>query len=258
MDYNYHTHTYRCNHASGTDEEDVISAIKNGIKWLGFSDHIPFRFPNGSESGYRVPMDKAREYVDSISNLREKYKDVIDIKIGFEMEYYPLFFNQMVENAKGFGAEYLILGQHFLFNEYPTIVGTSAQTDNPELLGAYVSNVLDGIKSGVFSYVAHPDIMNFVGEKEIYLDKMQEICKASKEYNVPLEVNFLGIRGNRHYPNKLFLELMGKVQNPVTFGCDAHTAEDVFDKDSYVIAKSFVKEYNLNYVGKPNIIPILK
>ena len=37
---NYHTHTTRCYHASGKDEEYVKAAIKAGIKELGFSDHI--------------------------------------------------------------------------------------------------------------------------------------------------------------------------------------------------------------------------
>lgn len=39
---NYHTHTSRCGHAVGEDEEYVINAIKSGIKVLGFSDHVPF------------------------------------------------------------------------------------------------------------------------------------------------------------------------------------------------------------------------
>ncbi|MBQ7793091.1 MAG: hypothetical protein IJ366_01090 [Clostridia bacterium] len=46
--------------------------------------------------------------------LKEKYKDEIDIKIGFEIEYYPDEFNNMLKNAIDLGAEYLILGQHFL------------------------------------------------------------------------------------------------------------------------------------------------
>lgn len=36
---NYHTHTYRCMHACGSDEDYVISAIKGGYQVLGFSDH---------------------------------------------------------------------------------------------------------------------------------------------------------------------------------------------------------------------------
>ncbi len=35
---NYHTHTKRCGHAKGTDEEYVIAAIEGGFDELGFSD----------------------------------------------------------------------------------------------------------------------------------------------------------------------------------------------------------------------------
>ena len=39
MKTNYHTHTTRCMHAVGSDEEYVLSAIKGGFQILGFSDH---------------------------------------------------------------------------------------------------------------------------------------------------------------------------------------------------------------------------
>ena len=42
---NFHTHTYRCHHASGTDREYVESAIRAGVKVLGFADHSPYWFP---------------------------------------------------------------------------------------------------------------------------------------------------------------------------------------------------------------------
>ena len=93
MNYNYHTHTYRCGHANGADEDYIKRAIEGGIKTLGFSDHVPLRFADGSESSYRCPTDEAEEYIESITALREKYRDKLDIKIGFEMEYYPTLFD---------------------------------------------------------------------------------------------------------------------------------------------------------------------
>lgn len=42
--FNLHTHTYRCHHAKGTDEEYVIKAIENGYDLIGFSDHAPYLF----------------------------------------------------------------------------------------------------------------------------------------------------------------------------------------------------------------------
>ena len=44
MKTNYHTHTTRCHHATGSDEEFVLSAIKGGYQELGFSDHTPVSY----------------------------------------------------------------------------------------------------------------------------------------------------------------------------------------------------------------------
>ena len=38
---NYHTHTARCGHAEGTEEEYILTALRCGFKVLGFSDHTP-------------------------------------------------------------------------------------------------------------------------------------------------------------------------------------------------------------------------
>ena len=53
---NYHTHTFRCNHARGSEREYIETAISRGLSVLGFSDHVPYPFPNGYESGFRVPL----------------------------------------------------------------------------------------------------------------------------------------------------------------------------------------------------------
>ena len=52
MKYTYHTHTARCHHATGEDEEYVRAAIDAGIKVLGFSDHAPMPYPGGYVSYY--------------------------------------------------------------------------------------------------------------------------------------------------------------------------------------------------------------
>ena len=44
MKTNYHTHTFRCNHAAERDEDYVLAALKNGYAILGFSDHTPWPY----------------------------------------------------------------------------------------------------------------------------------------------------------------------------------------------------------------------
>lgn len=253
MIYNYHTHTARCRHAFDTDEEYVLRAIEGGIRYMGFSDHAPFLFPGGFESHYRILMSEIQDYFNEINRLREKYKDKIDIKIGFELEYDPDYFEDMLNTARELGAEYLILGQHYLGGELPSGVPSRRATKNPDDIIEYTNNILAAIKSGVFTYVAHPDIINFVGDDEIYREQMLKICRASKEYDVPLEINFLGIREKRNYPCDKFFAIAGEVGAPITFGFDAHEKESAYDSESLKVAIEMVKRHSLNYIGMPRL-----
>ena len=251
MDYNYHTHTVRCGHATDTDEEYIQRAIECGIKYMGFSDHIPFCFPGGYESFYRVPVAEVEDYFSSINSLREKYKNQIDIKIGFEMEYYPEHFEQMLKNAREYGAEYLILGQHFVFpkEDDGDYAGNGVKE---EILREYTRCVMSAMASGVFSYLAHPDLCACEDEK-LYEEEARKICIASRIYDVPLEINLLGIRSKRSYPNEKFWKIAGEEKSPVTFGFDSHDAQNAYDGESLVKAKEMVEKFALNYIGRPKL-----
>lgn len=253
MIYNYHTHTVRCRHAKGSDEDYIIRAMEAGIKYLGFSDHAPYIFPDGYENLYRVQMCDGESYVRDLSILREKYKNDIQISIGFEMEYYPQYFEQMLKIARNVGAEYLILGQHFILGEHPDGIGSIGPTDSAEHLRIYVDEVIEGMKTGVFSYVAHPDLVCFTGDEEIYKSEIKRLCNVSKKLDVPLEINLAGVRHNKFYPSERFWEIAGKVGSPVTIGYDAHSSKDFMKKEQLHFASELIKRYKLNYIGMPRL-----
>ena len=253
MDYNYHTHTSRCGHATGSDEEYIINAIEAGIKYLGFSDHAPYVFSDGHEDNWRVPLSEADGYVKSINLLREKYRDKVQILIGFEMEYYKDHFEEMLNIARKCGAEYLILAQHFIKGQHPNGVGSVGPTDSEEHLSCYVDEVIDGMKTGLFTYVAHPDLVCFTGDDQVYHKHITRLCLAAKELNIPLEINLLGIRYNKHYPAEKFWQIVGEIGSPVTIGYDAHDSKNFLDTVQLRKANELIKRYNLNYIGKPHI-----
>lgn len=253
MDYNFHTHTIRCRHASGSDEDYIKCAIEAGIKHLGFSDHAPFVFPDGYENRYRMPMLDGEGYVKDLRLLRKKYKDKIDIHIGLEMEYYPVYFEEMLKIARNIQAEYLILGQHFIMNEHPNGIGSVGPTDSVQHLKTYVDEVICAMESGLFSFVAHPDLVIFVGDDSIYDSEITRLSLASKELDVPLEINLAGIRGKKHYPSERFWQIVGRVGAPVTIGYDAHACEDFLGKEQLSTAKELIQRYRLNYIGMPKI-----
>ena len=69
MRANYHTHTWRCNHAVGSEEDYVIHAIEQGFDILGFSDHTPQFFRDGYRSGIRMDPEELPNYCRVIREL---------------------------------------------------------------------------------------------------------------------------------------------------------------------------------------------
>ena len=59
MKANYHTHTQRCLHAKGAEEDYVRSALQAGMDILGFTDHAPF--PD-HDFGKRFPIPATEDH----------------------------------------------------------------------------------------------------------------------------------------------------------------------------------------------------
>ena len=251
---NYHTHTYRCHHARGTERGYIDTAIAGGIKYLGFSEHAPFVFPSGKESSHRMYMEDRFGYVDRLRRLREEYKGRIDLKIGFELEYCREHFREMFNIAKDCGVEYLILGQHTIGDNDD--VWSTKESDSVERLDNYVEHVCEAMRTGVFSYVAHPDVINFTGDTDVYLEKMRRICETSLETGIPLEINFWGMHENKHYPRADFWKMVGEMGCDVVYGCDAHERSAVYDERSLGIAEDMRKKYGLKVIDIPHMIDI--
>ena len=244
---NFHTHTRRCHHAKGEDREYVLAAIAAGIKYLGFADHSPYWFPGEYYSTHRMKPSEVPEYVGSIQALREEFKDEITIYIGYEMEYYPDYFGKAMEIIDSAPHDYLILGQHYINNEIGQTHCAFASSD-PAVLDAYVKQVIDGMKTGKFFYVCHPDVINFTGDADYYKMKMTELCTEAKTLDIPLEINFLGIRSEKHYPTDAFWKIAGDIGCRAIFGCDAHSPREMALQSDITAAQHIADKFGLNII----------
>lgn len=227
MLYNYHTHTKRCNHAKGEDKEYVEAAIKAGFKTLGFSDHAPYLFPEGAKhSTHRMTTAEISDYVGSVRALAKEYEKDIRILCGFELEYYPDFHKEEVAFLREHNPDYLILGQHFLGNELALQVARGKE-DN--ILSWYVTQVLAGLATGDFLYLAHPDVCGYTYSAERIDFEYRRLCEGAKRMGIPLEVNLLGSRESRWYPKRKFFEIAAEVGNEIVFGTDSHSPQTLLD-----------------------------
>lgn len=245
---NYHTHTPRCHHAVGSERMYIEAAIAKGFQTLGFSDHVPWPFKDGFVSKIRMGMEDLDDYFDTLLRLREEYKDRIEIPIGFEAEYFPSMFEELMGVLRNYPLDYLILGQHNVRDEAEGFYA-GAPTEDPQRLIDYVDVTIEGIRTGVFSYVAHPDLIRFDyrGREELYRQEMGRLCVAAKECGIPLEVNFYGYTTKRNYPCGEFFRLASSLGSSFILGCDAHQPWLLAQPEEVSGLEEFLKRNQISY-----------
>ncbi len=241
---NYHTHSVRCKHATGTEEEYVRCAIDAGLQILGFSDHTPYPFPGGYVSSFRMPVEQLADYADSVRAVQKQYAGQIQIHLGVEAEYYPKYFPDMVQLLRDNGVEYMILGQHLLGNEIDTMRDGLPSGDEAKL-EQFCNQAIEAMHTGLFTYFAHPDLFHFEGDKNVYQQHMRRVCKAARECGIPLELNLLGLYVGRHYPHPDFFEVVAEEGCQVILGKDAHQPQFLLDQEIVVQGLSILHRFGL-------------
>lgn len=249
---NYHTHTKRCHHAVGEDREYIESAIKAGIKFLGFSDHVAWPYESGYVSPTRMRLDEMGGYINDIRRLADEYKDQITIYCGFEAEYFPSMFEKFKKNMSQYDYDYLILGPHFPGTEELGVYYGNP-FNNTDYLKMYVEHNIEAMDTGYYIYLAHPDIGNFTGDQELYTRGLRKLCAAAKAHNMPIEFNLLGFRRKSHYPSIRLLEIAKELGNDMIIGVDAHDPKHFSDPKVYSDAYELIDKYGINIIDKLDI-----
>ncbi len=250
MKYNYHSHTVRCHHASGSQREFVEKAIESGFQKWGFSDHTPYPFPEGYVSSFRMLPAELEGYVRETLDLKKEYQNEIEIHLGLEVEYYPKHFEALLRLCEDYPIEYFLLAQHCLRNEYDGIP-SGAPTGDEKVLAEYCEQVCAAMDAGRFLYIAHPDLINYTGPDEIYEKHMRPFIRKAKAHHLPLEINFLGLNERRNYPAQRFWKLAGEEGAEAVFGVDAHHVETIHLPECEKEARAMVKKYHLNLLEDP-------
>lgn len=257
MRTNYHTHTYRCRHASGSEKQYVKNAIATGFEELGFSDHCPWPFDDGYESTMRMRPDEFRGYLETVRGLGERYAREINIYCGLECEYYPAMLPWMQELKEKNNLDYLILGNHFDTDERTGMYFGSVTTVGG--LHGYADRTTKGMMTGMFVYLAHPDLC-FRAYHKFDADCIavsRELCKCAHELNMPLEFNLQGVRYKRQggcpglgYPCEKFWEIAAQEDNKCIIGIDAHQAERLSETDVYDGAAGYLASLGIERIEK--------
>lgn len=225
---NYHTHNFLCGHAGGTVKDYVESAVRNGLKVIGISDH--FAAPIASRSPYITPQTLGSRYLSQFDEARALFGGRIDILSAVEIEYfegYDDYYKYLLDRL-----DYLVLGQHeFIYKgvRYDSFFD-GVNDDN---ITAYFKSVELGLKSGYFAILAHPDLIFYrcpaITEK--MAAAFENTVRTAVDCGVALELNANGIRSHAfRYPTDLLIELCQKHNAKVVVSSDCHSPDVLCDE----------------------------
>ena len=262
-EYVFHSHTFRCGHATDDIENYVTEANKLGYKKYGVSDHV--FLPGVICPGIRGDYSLLGEYIDEFKRCKALYGKQIEMYLGFECEwsiYYKKYYESLLRDR---GFDYLICGQHMSFDE--NFESHWYFSEDPELqrkgLLKYRDDILEGIKSGLFLYIAHPDLFFHMCDEvtPIYEQITKEIIDAAIEFNVPLEINVHGIlnKKNRNsskyfgYPCDYFWQQAAKTNVQIVYGGDFHGPWEMTSEELQQEAEDLIKRCNVKLANIDNV-----
>ena len=235
IDKNYHTHTWRCKHASQDVSAYCQAAVNCGLTVLGISDHTAL--PDNRWPNIRMDIDELPLYCEAID---QAVKDFPQLKVlkSAECEYateYDSFFRDKLLSELEF--DYLVGAAHFfpMDGDWRSSYGGA---DSLKSLRAYSKYFIQSMESGLFAFMAHPDLFgnSYLTWDDNTIAASHDIFTAAAELKVPLEINGYGLRKPKidtpegvrcMYPWLPFWEMASDYDILYIVNSDAHHPDDV-------------------------------
>ncbi|MBP2019339.1 histidinol-phosphatase (PHP family) [Symbiobacterium terraclitae] len=231
----YHTHTVRCGHATGSMEAYVEAAIARGLGEIGFSDHVPMYWlpEERRDPTCAMAMAELEEYVSDVLRIRERYPE-IPVRLGLEADYVPGHEEALSRLLEAYPWDYVIGSVHFLGEwnfDHPDYVRRYDEWDIGALYDRFFALERAAAESGLFDFLAHIDLIKKFGHRPAHsLDAAYaELADAIARAGVAIELSTAGLRKpvGEVYPAPALLRACCERGVPLVISSDAHAPGEV-------------------------------
>ncbi len=228
MTADYHMHTPLCRHAEGNPSAYADRALELGLPEIGFSDHSPM--PSLFDD-WRMLIEELPQYFVMVEEARASHP-TLPIRLGLECDFLPGH-EPWLEKLAGLAEwDYLIGSVHYIAPDW--------DVDNPKWLGSgrwaqhtveeiwlqYTKACVEGIRSGLFDFWSHPDLVKKFGHRPPGdLSRYYEpVIQALVDTKGAFEINTAGLRNPSAeiYPAPGFLKMAATAGLSLVISSDAH------------------------------------
>lgn len=253
QNFSLHTHTKGFD-GRNTVEEMVLAAQNVGFEKLGISNHFivhpsikdtkmyAYALKGGYSNIYSTTFDEAVEkfkpHYEEIDQISQKTG--FKIYKGMEVDFfaYDGWRNGFEKACEILKPDYIIGSAHFIHTRH-TLYNThdlknASKEEQNLLLHKYYQNLRAAAQSGIFNFLAHPDLMKKVGLglEDKWIAEERQTVEAISASNVAVEINTSGFKlpYGEPYPSKRILIMLAENKVPVIISDDAHNVERLGDR----------------------------
>ncbi|MBN1572184.1 MAG: histidinol-phosphatase [Deltaproteobacteria bacterium] len=217
---------------------DMARAAKGaGINVLGFSEHFPrppgYDYP-AEDFNHTALASRWFDYASEVNRLKASSGDTPKILFGTEIDYLPDEEETLRAGLSAFNFDFIIGSVHMIGKwgfDYNQKEWEGKDID--AIYDAYWENMFKLLKSGLFDFVGHLDIIKVFRDsrppKRDHTGSAREFLKEVAKRGLTIEINSGGLRKacRELTPSVGLIKEAVALRIPLTLGSDAHRAEDV-------------------------------
>ncbi len=249
--FDLHVHT-TFSDGDNTPEEVINAAIEKGMKRIGISDHSYTFF----DKRYCMKEEDIDRYFETISALKEKYKNKIEVLCGIEQDMYSLCPTDRYDYVIGsahymkFGEEYAAVDASFKRADGLTCVhAAAAKYENGDLYAIaekYFETVSHVVEKTGCDIIGHFDLISKFNEtytlydesEPRYRDAAVAAADALLKTGRPFEINMGAIaKGIKTvpYPSPFLYKYIKEHGGKFVLSSDSHKIETIcFNFEKYI------------------------
>lgn len=261
---NYHTHTLYSD-GKGTMQEVIEKAIELKLNSIAFSDHSPLPF----ETIFSFKLENKEEYLDTFNQLKDRYKDQINLYMSMEVDYIPGISKDFSFNKTEFRTDFLIGGVHMVkasngelwftdgpdYKIYDQGLKDLFDNDIKKAVRTFYYQTNEMIENQEFEIIAHFDKIKmhnrnryFSEDEKWYKHLVAETIELIKQKNIIVEINTRGLykkRSDTTFPSPEIIKTLYELNIPMIVSSDAHLPEELvlgFDYAEKLLKQFGIKE----------------
>jgi len=227
----YHVHTSLCDHAQGTMEAYIQRAVDIGLRDICFLDHLTMQ-PSGnnlSMTAAEIPL-----YFQALQRLKQRYKGIINVKIGIEIDFNPAQIDLIYTITERFAFDVIGGALHFpggLNIVSHTSAWKQGTLDPHYVYDLYLEDLHKMLDYDYFDVICHLDLLKKFGRQSdrSTINDFEAVIATVKNKDLTVEINTSGYNHapRETYPSRDIIKRCYQHGVRVTLGSDAHKPVDV-------------------------------